>query len=221
MIPIRIHRLSKYPMVTLICALLTLPPTLPGIQFHSRPGTVYVPAREAAKLLGWELRHDAVLDLTWINGKAIPVDQPKLFSGTLLLEQRDLPTGKVQVKVGKPRVAVDLSKQTISAWQGPVVVMHSPISSGRNLKDTPPGSYQSGFKKEMHVSTIYGSKMPFSVHLRGNYFIHGSEQTQAGPGSHGCIRLPMYNHAAKWFYDWVSPGTEVKVHGKRPVTRTK
>ena len=122
---------------------------------------------------------------------------------------------------GKKRVLVDLTRQEISAWQGPLLVMHTRISSGRNLKDTPPGSYFSGKKETMHISSIYGSKMPFSVHLRGNYFIHGSEQTQSGPGSHGCVRLPLFNNAAQWFYSWVEPGTVVKVQGKRPKHRTK
>ncbi len=208
-------------MLTILYAALTLKPSLPGIQFHAYPGKIYVQAREAAKLLGWEFRHDAVLDLTWIDGKPVPVDQPRLFNGTLLLEQGELPKGKIEVKVGDPYVLVDLAKQTISAWQEPVMVMHTHISSGRNLKDTPPGNYKTGFRKAMHISSIYGSKMPFSVHLRGNYFIHGSEQTQSGPGSHGCIRLPMHNDAAKWFFDWVQTGTHVKVHGKRPLTHTK
>lgn len=208
-------------MFSLMCAALTAMPVLEGIRFNSRPGKVYVEAREVTKLMGWKLSYDPLLDLAEINGKPVPIDQPRLFNGTLLLEQSDLPEGRFEIKVGKPYVVVDLTKQTISVFQEPMMIMHTRISSGKAMKDTPPGNYTTGFMKEMHISSIYGSKMPFSVHLKGNYFIHGSEQTQSGPGSHGCIRLPIHNHAAEWFYNWVEPGTEVKIHGKRPRTRTK
>ena len=208
-------------MIPLLCATLFLNPILDGVHFHSRSGKVYVEARLVAKLMDWKIEHDPVLGLTEIDGKPIPLDQPRLFNGALLFEKSELPEGKFEIRVGEPRVVIDLTKQTISVFQEPLMIMHTKISSGRNLKDTPVGNYKTGLKEEMHISSIYGSKMPFSVHLRGNYFIHGSEQTQSGPGSHGCIRLPMHNDAAKWFYNWVAPGTPVKVHGKRPRTRTK
>ncbi len=208
-------------MFSLICAALVAAPVLPGVTFHSRPGKVYVPAREAAKLMGWELKHDSLLGLTEIDGRPVPLDQPKLFNGSLLLEVGEVPNKTFEVRVGKPNVVVDLTKQTISVWQEPLMIMHTEISSGRRLKDTPPGNYKTGFRKEMHISSIYGSKMPYSVHLKGNYFIHGSELTQTGPGSNGCIRLPMHNDAAKWFFEWVEQDTPVKVHGRRPTPRTK
>lgn len=207
-------------MIAILAAISAIP-TVPGVVFSSMPNRVFVIARPTAMTLGWKLTHDPVTGLTELDGKPIPVDQPKLFDGALLLDASALPPGRVKVEVGKPRVIVDLQDQYLIAWQGAIVVMFAKISSGRQAKDTPPGSYVSGKKELMHVSSIYGSKMPFSVHLKGNYFIHGSEQTQSGPGSHGCIRLPMYNDAAKWFFDWVAPGTPVKVHGKRPKHRTK
>jgi hypothetical protein len=187
-----------------------------AITFAANPRVAYLPIRDVAKAKGWKLNHDPVTGLSELDGKPLPVNQPRLFDGTLIMPAQGVP-----VQIGKKRVLVDLSRQEISAWQGQRLVMHTKISSGRNLKDTPPGTYRTGLKETMHISSIYGSKMPFSVHLRGNYFIHGSEQTQTGPGSHGCVRLPLYNNAAQWFFSWVEPGTGVKVQGRRPKHRTK
>lgn len=198
----------------MLLALLALsaPAPLNAVTFDDRPGKVYVLARDVAKATDKKLEYDKVTGLARLGGEDLPVDLPKLFDGAILLPA----SSGLKTKTGAKRVSVDLSKQEFWAWQGDLLVMHTKISSGRNLKDTPPGDYRTGRKEEMHISTIYGSKMPFSVHLRGPYFIHGSELTLSTPGSHGCVRLPMYNDAAQWFYGWVSPGTPVKVRGKRP-----
>jgi len=189
-------------------------PTLEGITFADRPGQVYVSARSVANATGRRFEYDSVTDLAKLGGQDLSVDYPRLFSGAILMPVEK--TNAYGVEVGKKRVFVDLNKQEIWAWQGKMVVLHSPISSGRELKDTPPGDYITGKKETMHISSIYGSKMPFSVHLKGNYFIHGSELTLSTPGSHGCIRLPMYdNNAAKWFFSWVDQGVSVKVRGKK------
>lgn|GEM_PF-4416435 len=201
----------------MLVALLVLSarPALKAVTFANRPHETFVVAREASRALKLPLTFDSITSLATFDGKPLPVSLPKLFDGTLLLPIQDLKPNTYDLKPGPKRVYVDLTKQEIWAWEGSLVVMHTAISSGRDLKDTPPGDYKAGTKEEMHISTIYGSKMPFSVHLQGPYFIHGSELTMSTPGSHGCVRLPMYNNAAEWFFAWVSPGTPVAVRGKR------
>jgi lipoprotein-anchoring transpeptidase ErfK/SrfK len=180
-----------------------------------------VPARAAAMALGWKIDYDPVTRLSVLNGAPVPVDQPTLHDGTLLIESSQIPGDRLRITIGAPRVVADLDSQVMFAYQGDLIVMESPISTGRARSDTPPGRYRTGKKEKMHISSIYGSKMPFSVHLKGNYFIHGSEMTQTGPGSHGCIRLPLYNNACQWFFSWVRPGTPVEVYGRRPKNHTK
>lgn len=191
---------------------LSAPAALDAVTFADRPGKVYVLARDVARISQKKLEFDSVTGLARLGGEDLPVDLPKLFDGAILLSA---PSG-VKTKRGPKRVYVDLTRQEFFAWEGSLQVMHTRVSSGRNLKDTPPGDYRTGKKEKMHISTIYGSKMPFSVHLRGPYYIHGSELTLSTPGSHGCVRLPMYNDAAQWFYSWVDSNTPVKVRGKRP-----
>lgn len=195
--------------------------TLPGLEFADRPGKRYVLARSAAMALGWQIDFDPVTKLTQMNGLPIPVDQPTLQDGTLLLEASQVPANRLKITVGKPRVVADLTAQYMYAYQGDLIVMGTSISTGRAKSDTPPGKYLTGKKEVMHISSIYGSKMPYSVHLKGNYFIHGSEMTTIGPGSHGCIRLPLYTNASQWFFSWVRPGTPVEVYGRRPKNRIK
>jgi hypothetical protein len=204
-------------LLTLLAIALT-PPKLEAITFASHPGIRYVLARDVAKLKGWPMVYDRVTGLAELNGKPIPVDQPRLFNGDILLNGQTYSPG---VEPGAKRVTIDLASQTLAAYQGKIGVMRVKINSGDPASETPAGNYVAGAKKADKVSSIYGSKMPYSIHLRGNYYLHGSGQTLRGPGSHGCIRLPMYNGAAKYLYDWIDRGTPVRVQGRRPPPNTK
>lgn len=199
----------------LLAAAIVGIPVLDGLVFDSIPNEVYVSARAACRSLGLKIVHDPVTRLTEIQGKPVPVDQPCLLDGTLLLKASELPRESFKINIGSPRVEVDLSRQRFKAWQGAWLIMDIHTSSGRDSNETPTGDFKCGKKETMHISSLYGSKMPFSVHLTGNIFVHGSEQTLSGPGSHGCIRLPLFNGSARWFFDWVKPGTPVRVFGKR------
>jgi hypothetical protein len=199
-------------MLTILAIALS-PPKLEAVTFASAPKVAYVLARDVAKARKWKLTFDRLTKLATLDGKPIPVDQPTLFGGEILLEAAEY---WPSATVGPKRVEVDLNRQVLRAWQGNILVMRVNVNSGKLRSDTPPGKYVAGAKKADKVSSIYGSRMPYSVHLRGNYFVHGSDYTLNDPGSHGCVRLPMYNHAAEWFYKWVETGTPVKVFGKRP-----
>jgi hypothetical protein len=199
-------------MLPVFAVIITTPAKLPAVTFADSK-TAYVLARDVAKAKNWKLTFDPLTRLSTLNGKDLPVDLPTLFNGGVLVPAAEY---WPEVEIGKKRAEIDLGKQSMVAWQGPIIVMKIKINSGALQNATPPGNYLTGGKKIDKVSSIYGSKMPYSVHLKGNYFIHGADVTLSGPGSHGCIRLPMYNHAAEWFYDWVDAGTPVTVTGRRP-----
>jgi lipoprotein-anchoring transpeptidase ErfK/SrfK len=67
----------------------------------------------------------------------------------------------------------------------------------------------------MHISSIYGSPMPYSVHVTGNIFIHGSGSFSGSPGSHGCIRLPLMHtrNVAEEFFGWIETGVPIRIRG--------
>lgn len=115
---------------------------------------------------------------------------------------------------GPKRVEIDLTNQTLRAYEGNRVVLKSRISSGRN-RATPTGSYTAGpYKAETHFSSLYSNApMPWSVQVHGNIFIHGFSLVPDYPASHGCIRLPVDgNNPARRFYEWVDVGTPIQIY---------
>lgn len=121
-------------------------------------------------------------------------------------------TWPVSLNGGPKRVIVDKSRQELRAYEGNQLVLHTRISSGRRGRETPSGSYRARSKSLMHYSRLYdNAPMPYSVQFSGNYFIHGFSSVPRYPASHGCIRVPM--GAAREFYQWVEPGTPVRVVG--------
>ncbi len=136
-----------------------------------------------------------------------------------------LKTGIGQVKardsvghtVPRPRkhVVIDKTHQMLRAYEGSKLVFKSHVSTGRG-RSTPSGRFYVQGKERMHYSRRYdNAPMPYSVHLRGHYFIHGFGFVPNYPASHGCIRLPLNNgNPAKKFYEWVEIGTLVIIVGE-------
>lgn len=194
--------------------------SLEGITFADRPREVYVVVREAANILRWPVEYDPVLDFARLRGQILDPFGRQFSDGTRLislksLKEMGMEVAPFQVVVGTKRVLVDLKSQRLRAWQGTKVVYDWPISSGREGKATPNGSFVAGNKEKMHLSTLYGSPMPFSVHVTGNIFIHGSDRITDQPGSHGCIRLPLSSrrNCAEEFFHWIEPGTPIRIVG--------
>jgi hypothetical protein len=105
------------------------------------------------------------------------------------------------------RACVDLSSK--QAWliaNGVVEYGPVPIATGRSGYRTPPGTFKVTFKSRHHVSSIYGSRMPYSVFFNRGIAFH---QGDLGSGSHGCVRLSRA--AAQTFFASLSPGDVVQV----------
>jgi hypothetical protein len=106
------------------------------------------------------------------------------------------------------RACVDLSANR--AWlisggavqYGPVPVLH-----GRKGFRTQPGTFRVSFKNRHHVSSIYHTKMPYSVFFNGGIAFHQGPLN--GGGSHGCVRLSR--DAARTFFGFLHPGDVVQV----------
>lgn len=113
------------------------------------------------------------------------------------------------------RVEVDKARQVLQAFEGERVVFQTNISTGRRDRSTPNGRFSAGYKLRMHHSTRYhNAPMPFSVQVNGHIFIHGFTSVPSYPASHGCIRMPLTGkNPAKWFFNWVEPGTLIEVVG--------
>jgi lipoprotein-anchoring transpeptidase ErfK/SrfK len=188
--------------------------------------------------LGWPVYWEAKSRTVYVNNRHFSDARLKrLPDGTLLVAVRDLQqvggdvrwdadTGRailadkdtqIQLRKAAKRVVIDRTKQELRAYQGKRMVLKSRISTGRQGKKTPAGTFRAGpYKARMHYSSLYdNAPMPWSVQVVGDIFVHGYQSVPGRPASHGCIRLPLdEGNPAKWFYHWVSIGTPVEITGR-------
>lgn len=121
---------------------------------------------------------------------------------TLILLALLAVSGRAQA--GDVSVRIDLSDQQMEVRLDDVTRYVWPVSTARQGKCTPVGTYTVQSMKRMHYSTLYNNApMPWSIFFRGNYAIHGTTQTDqlGNPASAGCVRLHPEN--AEILYDLV------------------
>lgn len=114
-------------------------------------------------------------------------------------------------------VIVRLNDMTITLQDGTTTIATYPmLSQGKpgSYYETIGGAYTSDYKTPLHFSSIGHVYMPHSVHLFGNYFIHGVPYYPDGTPvssafSGGCIRLT--DDVAKVVYDFIDRGTPIIV----------
>ncbi|MCB0042433.1 MAG: LysM peptidoglycan-binding domain-containing protein [Caldilinea sp.] len=116
---------------------------------------------------------------------------------------------------GKRWIEVDLTNQTLTAWQGDVPVMFTNISSGRSNTPTVTGRFTVGTKYAAQRMTGPGydlPNVPWVMYFHGSYAIHGAywHNNFGVPMSHGCVN--MRPGEAEMLYNWAAAGTEVYVH---------
>jgi hypothetical protein len=112
-------------------------------------------------------------------------------------------------------VIVNLTNMNIALQDGTTTVGTYPLlSQGKpgSYYETIGGVYENDYKIPLHFSSIGHVYMPYSVHVFGNYFIHGVPYYPNGMPvssaySGGCIRLTNAN--AKIVYDFIDKGTPI------------
>ncbi|MEE4121298.1 MAG: L,D-transpeptidase [Paracoccaceae bacterium] len=126
---------------------------------------------------------------------------PALFSRALLVT---LLTTAASGAGAELRISIDLSDQAMHVARNGTLLNVWPVSTARDGKCTPVGTYHPITLKRMHYSTLYGgAPMPFSIFFSGNYAIHGTTETDklGSPASAGCVRLHPTN--AETLFDYV------------------
>jgi lipoprotein-anchoring transpeptidase ErfK/SrfK len=144
-----------------------------------------------------------------------------------------LPAGLSTSLAGK-RIVITLSRQTLDAFQGPRLALHTFVTTGNPSLPTPVGSYsiltkQSPFEfiSPWPVGSPYWYPPSWShqamLFRSGGYFIHDAPWRSAfGPGTdgqgqpgtnyggtHGCVNVPPGAMEALW--NWTPIGTPVYV----------
>ncbi len=208
---------------------------MPAVTFADKTGVTYISARQVAQLFNHHVEYDRDTKTLTLGDEQFKCEKT-LFDGQTLIPLRKLvdcgavvdtetepgkiivgtEEGQFEVIPGKKIVDVDISKQRLVGYQGDLVVIDTKVSTGKPGHRTPTGNFTTGpYKSKMHYSKLYNNApMPYSVQVVGNVFFHGFSSVPDYPASHGCIRLPMgKNGAAKFLYNWVDKGVDVKVHG--------
>lgn len=124
------------------------------------------------------------------------------------------PTPEELAAEGK-HIVVVLDAMMIMLKDGETILATLPIvSKGKpgSYYETPAGIYAHDYKIPLHFSSIGHVYMPSSVHVFGNFFIHGipyypSGEKVASTYSGGCIRLA--DDDAKRVYDFVTRGMPI------------
>ncbi len=119
------------------------------------------------------------------------------------------------VPEGRRWIEVNLSDQTLTAWQGETVVLHTLISSGRTQYPTVLGTYQVRTKLplERMIGPGYDTpNVPWTMYFYRGYAIHGAywHNNFGTPVSHGCVNMRV--EEAEALYAWASLDTEIVVH---------
>jgi lipoprotein-anchoring transpeptidase ErfK/SrfK len=130
------------------------------------------------------------------------------------IEPTPTPTVKSAVGVGR-WIDVDLSKQTVTAYEDGTPVRTTLASTGLPQTPTPVGQFRVWIKlrtDDMSGPDYYIEDVPFVMYFHGGYGLHGVtwHANFGHPMSHGCVNLPT--EEAAWLFDWAEVGTLVNIH---------
>ena len=116
-------------------------------------------------------------------------------------------------------IDIDLSSQTLRAYEGRKVVYTTKISSGVRKYPTVTGTFKIYVK--LRYARMRGGRgaeaydlknVPHTMYYYKSYGIHGAywHKNFGRPMSHGCVNANLT--AAAWLYNWARVGTQVTVH---------
>ena len=130
----------------------------------------------------------ALFQISGINSPK--VIQPKSIVDGVIKQIDDLKESIIAV--------VDKSDQKLHLFENGLKKYTWDVSTARNGKVTPAGTWNAQWLSKYHKSSIYNNApMPYSIFYDGNFAIHGTDQIGrlGTPASSGCVRLHPENAA--------------------------
>jgi lipoprotein-anchoring transpeptidase ErfK/SrfK len=121
--------------------------------------------------------------------------------------------------LGARWVDVNLSTQTLTAYEGDVPVMTTAVSTGTYLYPTVTGQFNIYLRHESQTMNgyllgydYYLPDVPYVMYFYRGFALHGTywHNNFGTPMSHGCVNMPT--DKAQWIYNWSDYGTLVNVH---------
>lgn len=127
----------------------------------------------------------------------------------------------VETAVSSPErwIDVNLSTQTIVAYEGDVPVFSTLVSTGMWNFPTVTGDFHTYLKYESQDMNgyllgydYYLTDVPYVMYFYEDYAIHGAywHNSFGTPMSHGCVNVSPVD--AGWLFEWAPVGTLVSVH---------
>jgi lipoprotein-anchoring transpeptidase ErfK/SrfK len=112
-------------------------------------------------------------------------------------------------------IEVNLTSQTLTAYEGQEPVRHTLVSTGLPDTPTPPGLFRIYLKlryDDMEGDDYHLPKVPYVMYFYQAYALHGTywHANFGQPASHGCVNIPTGQ--AEWLYEWASEGTLISIH---------
>ena len=119
-------------------------------------------------------------------------------------------------EIDEPRwIDVDLSEQTLTAYENGVPIHTTLVSTGLPQTPTPTGQFRIWIKfrcDDMAGEDYYIEDVPYVMYFYQGYGLHGVtwHGNFGHPMSHGCVNLPT--EEAGWLFEWADVGTLVNIH---------
>ncbi|RXD02589.1 hypothetical protein EQZ23_17340 [Sphingomonas sp. UV9] len=139
---------------------------------------------------------------------AMPIEQAATeLSPNQFVWKDDTASGAASEPVS---IVISLLAQRAFVYRGSTMIAATTISSGKNGKDTPLGTYPILQKNAVHKSNLYNdASMPFMQRLTWDGIAIHAGRNPGFPDSHGCIRVPL--GFAKRLFGVTTLGTTVTV----------
>jgi lipoprotein-anchoring transpeptidase ErfK/SrfK len=190
---------------------LTIPGQTPAY-IGSASATIYV-VRRGDTLTRIAARHGvSVSNLARANGL-------RWYSWVYIGQRLTIPGGTrpsvPQDTSGERWIDVNLSTQTLTAYQGNRPVRTAVVSTGLPRTPTPVGQFRVWTKlkyDDMAGPGYYLPNVPYVMYFYRDYGLHGTywHSNFGTPMSHGCVNLTTAD--AGWLFSWASVGTKVVTH---------
>ena len=140
-----------------------------------------------------------------------PLDAASEITGTLV--PTDVLPG-IPPREGR-WIEIDISEQTLSAWEGDQLFLHTSVSTGKRSTPTVMGDFAvtQKYEKQRLIGPDYNlPNVPGVMYFFSNYAIHGAywHDDFGTPVSHGCVNMQM--DEVMTLFEWADYGTDVVVH---------
>jgi len=126
------------------------------------------------------------------------------------------PPAKALSSEGNDRwIDVNLSTQTLTAYEGDTPVRSTLVSTGLPGTPTPTGQFKIYVKYPLDTMSgpgYYLPDVPYVMYFYRGYGLHGTywHSNFGHPMSRGCVNLPTAE--AEWLFNWAAIGTLVNIH---------